>query len=248
MTAAHPSRQPVRPSRGRAARLWRDLLRRKPPLAKRRYIPHHLGVEGFFGALRDRKVSYAVLRWFDTLPDVAPGEDIDMLIADADLAAVADLFDATTGVPCDVYSVTGRPGTSHHGEPYLPPAAARVLLDQAIFRGDLFRVPSQHDHWLSLAFHAVYHKGLRSGLPTTNPTLQPTASPEHDYATVLGRLADELGLDVPIALEPLQQHLAERGWAPTGAMLAMLAGRNAWLAAQLDKHPETGAAGLLRSA
>jgi hypothetical protein len=228
--------------------LWQRLLRRQPPLAKRRFIPHQLGVEGFFRALRDRNIRYAVLRWFETLPDVAPGEDIDMLIDDADLAAVADLFDATTGVPCDVYSVTGRPGTSHHGEPYLPPAAARVLLDQAILLDGLFRVPSRHDHWLSLAFHAVYHKGLKSGLATTNPALQPTASPEHDYAAVLGRLAEELGLAVPIALEPLQQHLVERGWAPTEAMLAMLVGRNTWLAAHMEMRPAAGGAGLLRSA
>jgi hypothetical protein len=225
----------MRPPPGQTTPLWHRLLRRKPPLAKRRYIPHQLGVEGFFRAFRDRKITYAVLRWFETLPDVAPGEDIDMLIHDADLAASADLFDATEGVPCDVYSVTGLPGTSHHGVPYLPPTAALVLLDRAIFRDGLFRVPSPQDHLLSLAFHAVYHKGLQSGLRTSNPDLQPSGTPDHDYAGVIGKLSGELGLAVPIALEPLQQHLIERGWAPTEAMLNMLVGRNPWLASRMGQ-------------
>jgi hypothetical protein len=239
MAAPHPRRQPLRPPLGDAARLWHRLIRRKPPLAKRRFIPHHLGVEGFFRAMRDRRINYAVLRWFETLPSVAPGEDVDMLIDDADLAAVADLFDAREGAPCDLYSVTGRPGTSHHGVPYLPPAGARILLDRAILLNGLFRVPLAEDHLLSLAFHAVYHKGLKSGLRTTNPTLHPIATPEHDYAGELARLAGELGLAVPIALEPLQQYLVEQNWAPTEAMLDRLIGRNPWLAARMQEgEPE----------
>jgi len=233
MASSQPHRQTLRPPLSDAARLWHRLFRRTSRLAKRRYIPHELGVEGFFRALRDRRINYAVLRWFETLPTVAPGEDVDMLIDDADLAAVADLFDASEGMACDIYSVTGRPGTSHHGVPYLPPAGARVLLDRGILLHGLFRVPSAEDHFLSLAFHAVYHKGLKSGLRTTNPDLQPTATPEHDYAGELGRLAREVGLAVPIALEPLQQHLDDNGWAPTEAMLDMLVGRNPWLAARM---------------
>jgi hypothetical protein len=235
MASARHSRQPLRPPLADAAGLWRRLFRRTPPLAKRRFIPHRLGVEGFFRALQDRQINYAVLRWFETLPTVAPGEDVDMLIDDADVAAVADLFDPSEGAPCDLYSVTARPGTSHHGVPYLPPAGARVLLDRAIVLHGLFRVPSAQDHLLSLAFHAVYHKGLKSGLRTLNPQLEPTSTPEHDYAGELGRLAGELGLAVPIALEPLQQHLVAHGWAPTDAMLDMLVGRNPWLAAHMHQ-------------
>lgn len=211
----------------------RKLLGIRPRPSPRRYIPASLGVEGFLRALRDQGTHYAVLRWFEALPRVEPGEDIDILVADADLAAMAILLDDEEGlIPCDVYTETGLPGTSYRGTSYLPPQRAADLLGHAKLQGGLVRVPDPEDHFLSLAYHAVYQKGLASGLPTGDSQLVPTATPEHDYAAILADLARELSWDVRITMDDLDDLLAERGWRPPSDMMAILSQYNPWLKAQ----------------
>jgi len=217
----------------------RDKILGRTVLSRRRYIPAALGVEGFFRELRKRETHYAVLRWFDSLPHLDPGEDIDMLVADADLASVADLF-ARDGIPCDLYSVSGLPGSSQRGMPYFPPEAAERLLSRAVELQGLYRVPCPEDYFLSLAYHAVYHKGVRSGLPTSISGLAPVSNPEHDYSGVLRTLAAGLGLPVAIDMESLDEHLGVSGWSPTPSMLKAIALRNAWAAARSDRPAPEG--------
>src|SRR5207253_10286700 len=58
----------------------------------RRYVPHALGVGGLIARLQAQKVSYAVLRWFESLPALPAGEDLDLLVDDAALEAVHGLL------------------------------------------------------------------------------------------------------------------------------------------------------------
>jgi hypothetical protein len=81
---------------------------------------------------------------------------------------------------------------------------------------------------MSLAYHAVYHKGGASGLPSRSVATQ--AVPEHDYAAALGALARSLRIEVPLTLEDLDEHLASEGWRPPLDTLGRLARRNAWVA------------------
>ena len=62
----------------------REVLRRRRD-KPRRHLRHGLPVDEFFDQLNRLGVRYAVLRWFDTLPAVEPGEDIDVLVADEDV-------------------------------------------------------------------------------------------------------------------------------------------------------------------
>ncbi|WP_230850566.1 hypothetical protein, partial [Vibrio harveyi] len=48
------------------------------------YLKPQYTVETFFSELNDRGVKYSVLRWFEELPLVKDGEDIDMLVLDKD--------------------------------------------------------------------------------------------------------------------------------------------------------------------
>jgi hypothetical protein len=218
------------------ASLRRRIRRRlgiRPRPSPRRYIPPSLGVEGFLRALRERNVRYAVLRWFEALPRVGAGEDIDILVADADLPVLASLLDDEDGlVPCDIYTETSLPGTAYRGTSYLPPSRAADLLGRARLQAGLVRVPAPDDHFLSLAYHAVYQKGLASGLPTASPGLVPTTAPEHDYTAILADLARTLSLDVRITMEDLDALLAERGWRPPADMISILSQHNPWLMTQ----------------
>ena len=200
----------------------------------RRYIPPEIGLEQFFRILLERNIRYVVLRWFDELPQIKPGGDVDLLIHDDDIDAIADLFvGEVRGVPCDLFSVSGLRGSSYRGMPYLPPAKAIEVLDRAITFRDLIRIPGPEDHFLSLAYHAVYQKGLRSGLPTSAIAFTPEAQPRHDYGGDLARLASEANFDVPITMEGLDDFLGDRGWRPSPEMIPTLADRNEWLAARV---------------
>jgi hypothetical protein len=156
-----------------------------PRCSARRYVPHALGMAGFLRQLSAAKVRHAVLRWFDALPALPPGEDLDLLVADDNLAQVEALLDAGPGVlPCDLYTVSGLPGTDRDGLPYFPPFLAQEILDTARPHPSGACVPDLKRHFLSLAYHVVYHKGLLSGLPLGDtPSANATNTPKTTSAT-----------------------------------------------------------------
>jgi hypothetical protein len=173
-----------------------------------------------------------VLRWFETLPEVDPGEDIDILVADEDLDAVGTLLTCPVIPPrrqkFDVYTVSGLPGSDFRGIPYYTADLAKALLANSRLLRGRYRVPSPQDHFDSLAYHAVYHKGRGSGLPATADS-PPGGPGEHDYAVVLSRLAEELSLRVPITLAGLEGYLCEKGLRPPLDTLDKLSQGNEWL-------------------
>jgi len=212
--------------------ITRNLTRK--PASPRRHLPPRLGVDGFLRALDEQGCRYAVLRWFDALPALPPGEDLDLLVADADVPKVEELLGAGPGLqPVDLYSESGLPGTAYKRMAYYPPELARGLLERAVPQRSSYRVPCSRDHFLSLAYHALYHKGARSGLPSDSPDLELEASPDHDYVGTLSALARELGEEVPIRLEALDDYLAIRGWRPPLDTRTKLAGGNPWLAGRI---------------
>ncbi len=200
----------------------------------RRFVPHTLGVEGFLRELSTRGIRHSVLRWFDDLPNVAPGEDIDLLVDDAQLEEVRELLDSGAGVqPVDLYSTSGLPGADFCRLPYFPPYVAGAMLDQAVTHRGLCNVPAPRDHFRSMVYHALYHKGFTSGLPSRHRWLPPRRTANHDYTSILEEMAASLGLDVPIAIEELDTWLDAEGWRPPHDMLVRLAKKNRWLRAQL---------------
>jgi hypothetical protein len=216
----------------------RAVLRRRKD-RPRRYLRPGIDLEHFFDELNRRGVRYAVLRWFDTLPTVEPGEDIDFLVADEDLDALRPFLRSYVVPPgtqkFDVYTVSGLPGSDYRTIPYFTPALATRLLERSVLLGGRFRAPDTQDHFDSLAYHAVYHKGRASGLPADAASDPPAEPGEHDYAEVLGELADELDLSVSITLDGLDSYLADKGLRPPLDTLDKLADTNTWLSGRLEK-------------
>ena len=216
----------------------RDLLRRRRD-KPRRYLRPGVTLEELFDELNRLGVRYAVLRWFETLQSVEPGEDVDILVADEDLHHLRPFLRSYLVPPgtqkFDVYSVSGLPGSDFLAVPYMTSGFASGLLDRAVLLRGRFRVPDEQDHFDSLAYHAVYHKGERSGLPE-DAAAEPIAAPaEHDYAAVLAALAGRLGLSVAITLEGLDSYLADKGLRPPLDTLDKLGATNPWLRARLEK-------------
>jgi hypothetical protein len=220
-----------------------------PREATRRHLRAGFSLEEFFDQLNHRGVRYAVLRWFETLPDVDPGEDIDILVADEDLPELRSFLGSHRVAPArqkfDVYSVTGLPGSDYHGIPYLSPALARRLLERSVLLRGRYRVPCPEDHFASLAYHAVYHKGERSGLPETDESGAPAGVvPEHDYSAILADLAGRISLSVPVTLTGLDAHLAATGLRPPLDTLEKLGESNPWLRRRVDEEFGPADAGL----
>ena len=213
---------------------------------KKHYIKPELTVAEFFQHLEDRQVRYVVLRWFEQLPQVERGHDIDLLIADEHVDRLVDLLTYwPVGQPIDLYSVSGAPsydyspwfveGPERHAMALFPPHLSRCILERAVVRDGLFRVPSKQDHFLSLAYHAAYLKGPYSGLRSrAQPQRQP-ASSSHDYAAALKELATGAGLRLPHppTFEDLDDLLARHGWRPPPDTLERLALWSPWLQSRI---------------
>lgn len=224
---------------GRTATLVAFPIRKhRPPKGARHWVPHRLGVAGLLRQLVDRDVRHAVLRWFESLPELPPDEDLDLLVADDDLERVFEILADGPGIqPCDVYSETGLPRSDFRGMPYFPPYLAHGLLARAQLHHNTCRVPAPRDHFLSLVYHAFYHKGPASGLPDHARASRPAKHVDHDYAEVLRQLAEGLQIEVEISRAGLETFAAEQGWRPPRDMLARLARRNRWIREQLAHEP-----------
>jgi hypothetical protein len=234
-----------RTPQGKARRMFASRVRR-PKNCRRNslhFIPHTLGLRGMFHSFDERSVRYAVLRWFERLPEIEPSEDVDMLVADDSLSDVLEVLHAEPGIqPCDVYSESGLARSAYCGMPYYPPHIAKRILAGAVRHNDLCSVPSQRDYFHSLAYHAVYHKGPKSNLTRGELELAERVKSEHDFTTILGDMAKRLWIDVDVTLEGLHSYLQKTGWGPAPEFLARLAraGKsNRWLdvfVKQLSPH------------
>jgi hypothetical protein len=198
----------------------------------RRRIPTALGVQGLLDTMNRHGIDYAVLRWFDQLPDVDEGEDLDVLVSDEHALLVDQLLTRSTEegtTPCDVYSVRGRAGFKWKNTAYYPPHLAAGLLDRSVQHPSGARVLCPEDHFHTLAFHALYHKGYASGLPVSATEGPRSDNPEHDYLQTLSGLAAELDLDVVITMEDLDRFLQQAGWRPALDTLAKWSPNNPWV-------------------
>ncbi|WP_019506515.1 hypothetical protein [Pleurocapsa sp. PCC 7319] len=208
------------------------VLKRFTPNA-RRYISPVLGVEGFFKILTEKQVRYTILRWFEDLPAIMPDEDIDMLVADEDVEIIELLLQKQPGIiPCDLYTVSGLPGTAYKNMAYYPPLLAEKILQESITFRSYFRIPNREIHFFSLAYHAIYHKGLNSGIPISvndNKNSKLDSTPEHEYTQILKEMAQSLNIEIDITLESLHEYLSSINWRPSQDTLARLDSSNIWL-------------------
>ncbi|MCA1775885.1 MAG: hypothetical protein LC676_09835 [Loktanella sp.] len=227
--------EPVLPVLGPDTRQWAE--RQVNPRGNR-YIPPALAIEGFFRALHEAGTPHVVLRWFEDLPRVGRGHDVDILVSDDSMAFVGNLLSKwPRGKKIDVFSVTGahgggfRPDLLEDGLPGFPPAIGAEIIETRRRGHGPWSVPAPRLHVLGLAYHAVYLKGYQSGLPPDAAT-PPRQKGSRDYPAVLRRLAPAASLELPkdITLDSLDHFLADQGWRPRPAHLEALKPFNRWLA------------------
>ena len=221
-------------------RLKLFLRQRLSPLNKkkigvRRYLHPELSLEELFIELKLKDINYIILRWFESFPIVKEGEDIDLLVDDKDLLKLADLFVYyPAGQAFDIYSVSGMSGANYKNVPYYPPHLAKKILESRVWFKKIYAVPDPEHHFLSLAYHAIFHKGQNSGL---NHEKHPhIVTPDHDYARILQLLAQEAMIECEsYSFNDLYNYLKTNNWAPEHDTLRILSASDPWLRALLPE-------------
>ena len=202
----------------------------KTPVA-RVYAPDAWGVPGLISRLNETGQPYAVLRWWEKLENWQEGEDLDILTTDAGNNAIRNMLEGHFGtIPIDLYSVSGVTVPGIDSMAYYPPALSERILSRTE-KGPLnCRIPCPEDAFFSLAYHALYHKGLDCGLPTQTG-LQANPSPKHDFKAVLEERARQLNIPAENirSMETLDHLLSEKKWQPPKDMLSRYSHNNAWV-------------------
>jgi len=194
------------------------------------YIPNSLGIDGFFEQLENKNLRYAILRWFDQLPNLAPDEDIDILCSDADVEAIRNILLSGPGTqPIDLYSTSGLKGSNFKNMAYFQPHLAEEILNHTVLHKNHYRVPNPEYHFLSMAYHAVYHKAEQSGLSTVHKSIHLPEHPKHDFKTILEEMADSVGIKIDANMESLDNFLKEKGWRPAIDTLHRFATESKWI-------------------
>ncbi|MBF6632446.1 MAG: hypothetical protein ITG06_00065 [Planococcus sp. (in: Bacteria)] len=207
--------------------------------AARQYLSPELGLENFFDLLNERKLDYVILRWFDELPFLDLDEDVDLLISDTHIEKVRDLLNEKVGIlPFDIYSAGGLPGSNFNNIAYYPPYIAETILDQKELWNSKYFIPSKRHYFLSLMYHAVYHKGEKSGIPAKAGGVVKKIPQDHDYPGVLQDLAVQTDDRLEeISLEYFHHFLEEEGWAPSTDTIRKLIGvSGSWLESTIKSN------------
>lgn len=182
-----------------------------------------------FKELEQQHVSYVVLRWFDDLPTMDPQEDIDMLVADSDFSRIKKILQKGRGgsrgfVQFDIYPESNLTGDIAYYPPHL---ASQILQNKRQLKCGIW-VPSTRYHFLSLTYHALFHKGFASGL--SSDLREDSALPyKQDFRSYLMSLADRTGIEVNHAsMEELESILEQHSWLPPLDVYFRRSKKNNW--------------------
>ncbi len=196
-----------------------EIRRRKSKKSGGKFKLKISNIPSFFQVLNQAEIPYVVLRWFEEVP-LTPLEekeavnDIDFLFRHSDLKKMVRIGSQHPGhILAEFYSVSGKKGTSARGLPYYPPALATRIIENRILYKNTFYIPAPYEHFQSLCFHLVFHKGYESGLPI-NKNTPPKHRAKRDYPSLLQQLADEqnITLEQPVTLESIDRYLSESQW------------------------------------
>ena len=192
----------------------------KPLRTQRVFLKEEISVLEFFKILNQRKAEYVLLRWWENLPSFPVNEDINLLVRDEHRALVDDLVDRVDngGVKCDIYTETGAKNGHRFNIPVFSQNLSNDLLEERIFHQAAY-VPSPVLYFASVAYHAIFHKGLESGVPGFN---KKSMTIPYDYSRALEKMAKELDLNIDINVGGIFTWLKNRGYAPADDTLAKL--------------------------
>uniref|UniRef100_UPI000A5F0C70 hypothetical protein n=1 Tax=Vibrio harveyi TaxID=669 RepID=UPI000A5F0C70 len=166
----------------------------------------------FFSELNDRGVKYSVLRWFEELPLVKDGEDIDMLVLDKDFDLCMTYFtpfEIHGGQKFDIYSSEFRDNENFHNMSYYPVELAEYILNNSSIKDNGVFSPNDKAFELSFLYHILFHKAERSGFNENGYDKE--SRPEHDYFKIIN---DDLLIKLD-SLSGIYSYLNQHDFTPS---------------------------------
>lgn len=221
---------------------WVVLERKhKKEIKARHYLSPEISLDSFFTALNMHGLQYVILRWYDQLPFTDISEDIDLLVSDEDIETVQYIINEKVGIlPFDLYSISGMPGSDFKNIAYYPPYLGERILNGRTFWNGKFFIPNKQDYFLSLMYHAVYHKGEKSGIPIDQDEQGKNEMADHEYLVILQKLALENNVELKeLNLMYFHNFLKQQGWAPATDTIRKLSGTSGkWLESTIQPNAE----------
>lgn len=197
-------------------------------------ISNEIHYRGFLDYLNNTGKKYAVIRFFEKLPNrYRDGGDLDVLVEDDLFDKTSDYLNNNSGPEMiDMYSVTGP--SNAQKIPYYTPYLAKQILNETVLHNG-YSVPNPEHYLNSFIYHCLYHKGVTSGIPTKYKDLEISNSPDNDYLLKIKELSKSLNIDTGSTLEELDEYMKIVGWRPHLDTLDLLSSNNKWL----YKHVKT---------
>jgi len=240
----------IRDANGRCTR-WLVVQQTGRASNKIPVLPKKVGIPSLLDWLHKENIEYVVLRFYECLPELyRKGGDLDLLMSNEDKQKVLRFLEEkshllsskTSDINLGLHTVEGDPGPGNI--PYYPPPLARQILKNSTSGPAGSRIPASKDAFLSFIYHALYHgkKGYASGIPSVIGKTD--EHPENDYAGVIRRMAKELGVEISITMEDLDEYIAGEGWRPKLDTLAKIGETNAWVRDRFFSDGGSTSAGL----
>ncbi len=191
-----------------------DKIRASQSIGARFFLPPGLTPIDFFKTLNDRKITYVLLRWWQTFPIFPTGEDFDVLIADSDRRKINDLLvRSKNNYKCDIYTETGIYSGDYHGLPYFSAKLSDELLKNRKLYNNCVYVPDESTYFASLLYHVLFHKTEQL---FSNKFL------DHNYSVEILSLAGQLGEKVEVTPDSIYQYLKLEDFKPSEDVIAKL--------------------------
>ena len=191
-------------------------------------ISSEINYRGFLDYLNNSGKKYAVIRFFEKLPNrYRVGGDLDVLVEDELFDTTSNFLSENSGPEMiDMYSVTGQ--SNAQKIPYYTPYLAKKILNETVTHNG-YSVPNPKHYLNSFIYHCLYHKGLTSGIPTKYKDLKISNSPDNNYLLKIKELSKPFNIDVGETLEELDKYMKSVGWRPHLDTLDLLSSNNKWL-------------------
>jgi len=173
------------------------------------------------------------------MPEVESGEDIDFLVADEDAAIFLALLSRTSksSIPVDVYTPSGIFDTGWNQLTYFPKRVSDAVLGSRVRNSSGISIPNSYWYAITLAYHAVYHKGYDSGLADSSLEEPVRGYADHDYRRELSDALKAIRANVgEVCLRDLEVFIRAEGCQPGLHVEEFLARRNLYVHESLTRR------------
>jgi len=193
----------------------------------RRYLRPNVTVYEFFEHLNRHDCNYVVLRWWELILDDSTDEDIDMLICDDDFSLIYALtVPYPTPIALDVYTIYGTHGGRFADTPYFPIELSLKLLTNRRLYNKLIWIPNPMAHFLSLIYHAMFHKLEFLDRGSAGSGKKDHAETDHNYPMAIETVLETLECKESLKRLKYAEILESFGCYPPPDVISMLSRKN----------------------